>query len=85
MHFLDPCRYEAGGNSSNGYATDEDGIFFFFFFYGVEAIDNIMKLGMAHPMGPLQLADFIGLDVCLSILKVMQDGWAINTRPARYS
>lgn len=42
---------------------------------GVQEIDNIMKLGMAHPMGPLQLADFIGLDVCLSILKVLQDGF----------
>ncbi|MFC4230799.1 3-hydroxybutyryl-CoA dehydrogenase [Parasediminibacterium paludis] len=42
---------------------------------GVEAIDTIMKLGMAHPMGPLQLADFIGLDVCLSILKVLHDGF----------
>lgn len=42
---------------------------------GVEAIDNVMKLGMAHPMGPLQLADFIGLDVCLSILKVLHDGF----------
>jgi 3-hydroxybutyryl-CoA dehydrogenase len=41
----------------------------------VEAIDQIMKLGMAHPMGPLQLADFIGLDVCLSILKVLHDGF----------
>ncbi|WP_020527241.1 3-hydroxybutyryl-CoA dehydrogenase [Flexithrix dorotheae] len=41
---------------------------------GVQEIDEIMKLGMAHPMGPLQLADFIGLDVCLSILKVLQDG-----------
>lgn len=42
---------------------------------GVEEIDTIMKLGMAHPMGPLQLADFIGLDVCLSILNVMYDGF----------
>ncbi len=42
---------------------------------GVAAIDTVMKLGMAHPMGPLQLADFIGLDVCLSILKVLQDGF----------
>ena len=42
---------------------------------GVEEIDTIMKLGMAHPMGPLQLADFIGLDVCHSILKVMQEGF----------
>jgi 3-hydroxybutyryl-CoA dehydrogenase len=42
---------------------------------GVQEIDTIMKLGMAHPMGPLQLADFIGLDVCLSILKVLHDGF----------
>jgi 3-hydroxybutyryl-CoA dehydrogenase len=42
---------------------------------GVEEIDTVMKLGMAHPMGPLQLADFIGLDVCLSILKVLHDGF----------
>ena len=42
---------------------------------GVEEIDTIMKLGMAHPMGPLQLADFIGLDVCLSILKVLHEGF----------
>jgi 3-hydroxybutyryl-CoA dehydrogenase len=43
---------------------------------GVEEIDTVMKLGMAHPMGPLQLADFIGLDVCLSILKVMYEGFS---------
>ncbi len=42
---------------------------------GVHEIDTVMKLGMAHPMGPLQLADFIGLDVCLSILKVLYDGF----------
>jgi len=42
---------------------------------GVGEIDTVMKLGMAHPMGPLQLADFIGLDVCLAILKVLQDGF----------
>lgn len=41
----------------------------------VEEIDTVMKLGMAHPMGPLQLADFIGLDVCLAILKVLHDGF----------
>ncbi len=41
---------------------------------GVNEIDTVMKLGMAHPMGPLQLADFIGLDVCLSILRVLHDG-----------
>jgi 3-hydroxybutyryl-CoA dehydrogenase len=42
---------------------------------GVTEIDTVMKLGMAHPMGPLQLADFIGLDVCLSILEVMYNGF----------
>lgn len=42
---------------------------------GVEEIDTVMKLGMAHPMGPLQLADFIGLDICLSILRVLHDGF----------
>lgn len=42
---------------------------------GVHEIDTVMKLGMAHPMGPLQLADFIGLDVCLSILNVMYNGF----------
>ncbi len=48
---------------------------------GVDEIDTIMKLGMAHPMGPLQLADFIGLDVCLSILNVLYDGLG-NTKYA---
>ena len=42
---------------------------------GVRQIDEVMKLGMAHPMGPLQLADFIGLDICLSILNVLHDGF----------
>jgi 3-hydroxybutyryl-CoA dehydrogenase len=41
----------------------------------VQGIDNVMKLGMAHPMGPLQLADFIGLDVCLSILNILHEGY----------
>jgi 3-hydroxybutyryl-CoA dehydrogenase len=48
---------------------------------GVHEIDTVMKLGMAHPMGPLQLADFIGLDTCVSILKVLQDGFG-NTKYA---
>jgi 3-hydroxybutyryl-CoA dehydrogenase len=42
---------------------------------GIDEIDTVMKLGMAHPMGPLQLADFIGLDVCLAILRVLHDGF----------
>jgi len=42
---------------------------------GVQEIDTVMKLGMGHPMGPLQLADFVGLDVCLAILRVLQDGF----------
>tara|TARA_B100000287_G_C20469814_1_gene716746 strand:- start:478 stop:930 length:453 start_codon:yes stop_codon:yes gene_type:complete len=42
---------------------------------GVEEIDSVMKLGMAHPMGPLKLADLIGLDVCKSILEVLRDGF----------
>ncbi|HVS91719.1 MAG TPA: 3-hydroxybutyryl-CoA dehydrogenase [Mucilaginibacter sp.] len=42
---------------------------------GVQEIDTVMKLGMAHPMGPLQLADFVGLDVCLAILRVLHDGF----------
>ncbi|NND77708.1 MAG: 3-hydroxybutyryl-CoA dehydrogenase [Flavobacteriales bacterium] len=44
---------------------------------GVNEIDQVMKLGMAHPMGPLQLADFIGLDVCLAILNVLRDGFGL--------
>ena len=44
---------------------------------GVEEIDAVMKLGMAHPMGPLHLADFIGLDTCLAILRVLQDGFGL--------
>lgn len=48
---------------------------------GVAEIDTVMKLGMAHPMGPLQLADFIGLDVCLSIMNVLHDGFG-NTKYA---
>lgn len=44
---------------------------------GVEEIDQVMKLGMAHPMGPLQLADFIGLDVCLAILNVLHEGFGL--------
>ena len=42
---------------------------------GVEEIDSVMKLGMSHPMGPLQLADFIGLDVCQAILQILYDGF----------
>jgi len=42
---------------------------------GVTEIDTVMKLGMGHPMGPLQLADFVGLDVCLAILNVLKDGF----------
>ncbi|MAZ55897.1 MAG: 3-hydroxybutyryl-CoA dehydrogenase [Flavobacteriales bacterium] len=45
---------------------------------GVEEIDTVMMLGMSHPMGPLQLADFIGLDVCLSILEVLEEGFKNN-------
>ena len=49
-----------------------------------EAIDTVMKLGMAHPMGPLTLADFIGLDVCLAILEVLHAGWVTtSTGPVR--
>lgn len=48
---------------------------------GVEEIDTVMRLGMAHPMGPLQLADFIGLDVCLAILRVLHEGFG-NTKYA---
>lgn len=45
---------------------------------GVEEIDQVMKLGMSHPMGPLELADFIGLDVCLSIIEVLQEGFGTD-------
>ncbi|MAY23020.1 MAG: 3-hydroxybutyryl-CoA dehydrogenase [Flavobacteriaceae bacterium] len=61
-HILMPMINEAIETLYNGVA-------------GVQEIDTVMKLGMAHPMGPLQLADFIGLDVCLSILNVMYDGF----------
>lgn len=44
---------------------------------GVNEIDQVMKLGMAHPMGPLQLADFIGLDVCLAIMNVLHEGFGL--------
>ena len=47
-----------------------------------EAIDTVMKLGMAHPMGPLALADFIGLDVCLAILEVLHEGLGDRQVPA---
>ena len=50
---------------------------------GVAEIDTIMKLGMAHPMGPLQLADLIGLDVCCSILEVMSEGLGVKYKPAK--
>ena len=52
----------------------------------VDSIDTAMKLGANHPMGPLQLADFIGLDTCLSIMQVLHDGLAdsANTAPARF-
>ena len=50
----------------------------------VEAIDTAMKLGANHPMGPLELADFIGLDTCLSIMQVLYEGWpTASTGPAR--
>ena len=45
-----------------------------------EAVDEVFKLGMAHPMGPLTLADFIGLDVCLDIMRVLQSGFGVNSK-----
>jgi 3-hydroxybutyryl-CoA dehydrogenase len=86
MHFMNPVPVMKLVEVIRGYATSDEvtntimelsrqlgnlfeGV------AGVHEIDTVMKLGMAHPMGPLQLADFIGLDVCLAILRVLYDGF----------